>query len=51
MIQTTIANPIGCVIEDKTLPDKKNYIITIGNMDLIPYNIVLSAIELSREGL
>lgn len=46
-LQHTIASLMGMEIEDKQLPNKENYIITIGKLDLIPCNIELSGIEVS----
>lgn len=46
-IDNTIANMMGLSIEDKPLLEKEDYIVHIGNMDLIPCNIELSAIEVS----
>lgn len=46
-INTTIYNLMALAIEEKTLPQKKDYIISIGNIDLIPCNLELSAIEVA----
>lgn len=46
-INTTIASLMSVAIEDGKLPDKKDYIISVGSIDLIPCNIELSAIEVS----
>ncbi|BCN29506.1 ParA family protein [Anaeromicropila herbilytica] len=46
-ITTTIASLMSMVIEDEELPDKKEYIISVGAIDVIPCNIELSAIEVS----
>jgi len=46
-LKNTIANLMALAIEDKQLPEKENYIIQTGKLDLIPCNIELSAIEFS----
>lgn len=44
-LETTICHPIMSVIDNKKLPDKDKYILTIDKIDLIPCSIELSAIE------
>ncbi|ADL52071.1 ParA family protein [Clostridium cellulovorans] len=46
-IQTTIYNLMALAIEEKNLPSKEDYIISMGNLDLIPCNLELSAIEVA----
>lgn len=46
-INTTIYNLMALAIEEKNLPKKEDYIISIGNIDLIPCNLELSAIEVA----
>lgn len=46
-ISTTIATLMAMTMEEDILPEKENYIIRAGCMDLIPCNIELSAIEVS----
>lgn len=46
-INTTIYNLMALAIEEKNLPQKEDYIISIGNIDLIPCNLELSAIEVA----
>lgn len=46
-IKTTIASLMAMAIEEEALPNREDYIITIDNLDLIPCNIELSAIEIS----
>lgn len=46
-INITIASLMAWAIEEEKLPEKEEYIIRAGNIDLIPCNIELSAIEVS----
>lgn len=46
-INTTIYNLMALAIEEKSLPKKEDYIISIGKIDLIPCNLELSAIEVA----
>ena len=46
-IGTTIYDLMVLAIEERSLPEKKEYILSKGNMDIIPCNIELSAIEIS----
>ena len=46
-IETTIATLMALAIEENEIPDPVNYILNCNNMDLIPCNIELSAIEVS----
>ena len=46
-LKNTIASLMALAIEDKQLPEKENYIIHTGKLNLIPCNIELSAIEFS----
>ncbi|GAA0179022.1 hypothetical protein SH2C18_19760 [Clostridium sediminicola] len=46
-INTTIYNLMSLAIEEKTLPKKDKYIFSTGNIDLIPCNLELSAIEIA----
>lgn len=46
-LKNTIASLMALAIEDKQLPEKENYIMHTGKLDLIPCNIELSAIEFS----
>lgn len=46
-INTTIYNLMALAIEEKNLPKKEDYIISIGSIDLIPCNLELSAIEVA----
>ncbi|SFR62484.1 CobQ/CobB/MinD/ParA nucleotide binding domain-containing protein [Anaeromicropila populeti] len=46
-LETTIATLMALTMEDRLLPGKNNYILTVGSMDLVPCNIELSAIEVS----
>jgi chromosome partitioning protein len=46
-INTTIYNLMALAIEEKNLPEKDKYILSTGNIDLIPCNLELSAIEIA----
>lgn len=46
-IQTTIYNLMALAIDEKNLPKKHSYILSAGNIDLIPCNLELSAIEIA----
>lgn len=46
-IGTTIYNLMSMAIEEKKLPKKKEYIISEGNLDIIPCSLELSAIEIA----
>lgn len=46
-IGTTIYNLMAGAIEEKALPEKKDYILSIGDIDLIPCSLELSAIEVT----
>ena len=46
-IKTTIYNLMSLGIEEKSLPKKEEYIITSGNIDIIPCSLELSAIEIA----
>ncbi|WMJ88536.1 ParA family protein [Anaerocolumna sp. MB42-C2] len=46
-INITIATLMAMAIEEEKLPDRELYIVKAGNIDLIPCNIELSAIEVS----
>lgn len=46
-IKTTISTLMAMAIEEEKLPNKDQYVITTGSIDLIPCNIELSAIEVS----
>ncbi|MBC2579412.1 ParA family protein [Clostridium sp. DJ247] len=46
-INTTIYNLMALAIEEKNLPEKDEYILSVGNIDLIPCNLELSAIEIA----
>lgn len=45
-INTTIYNLMALAMEEKNLPEKNEYIIKIGKIDIIPCNLELSAIEM-----
>lgn len=47
IINTTIYNLMALAIEEKSLPKKEEYILSAGNVDIIPCNIELSAIEIA----
>jgi chromosome partitioning protein len=46
-LKTTIYDLMMCVIDEKELPDKSEYILSFNNLDLIPCSIELSAVEMS----
>lgn len=46
-INTTIYDLMSLSIEEKSLPKKEEYVISIGNIDIIPCNLQLSAIEIA----
>ncbi len=46
-LDTTIYHLMMAVIEERELPDKNKYIISNGNIDLIPCSIELSAVEVN----
>lgn len=46
-ISTTIYNLMALAIEENSLPEKNEYIISTGNIDIIPCNLELSAIEIA----
>lgn len=46
-INTTIYNLMSLAIEEKNLPKKEKYILSTGNIDLIPCSLELSAIEIA----
>jgi len=46
-IKTTIYNLMSLAIEEKSLPKKEEYIISAGNIDIIPCSLELSAIEIA----
>jgi chromosome partitioning protein len=46
-IEMTIATLMAKAIKEEKLPEKDQYIISTGNVDLLPCNIELSAIEVS----
>ena len=46
-LKTTIYDLMMCVIDEKELPDKSEYILSFNNLDLIPCSIALSAVEMS----
>lgn len=46
-LKTTIYDLMMCVIDEKDLPDKNEYILSFNNIDLIPCSIGLSAVEMS----
>jgi chromosome partitioning protein len=46
-IKTTIYNLMSLAIEKKNLPGKKEYILKFVNIDIIPFNLELSAIEIA----
>jgi chromosome partitioning protein len=46
-ISTTIYNLMALAIEEKNLPEKDEYILKSGNIDIIPCNLELSAIEIA----
>ena len=46
-LKTTIYDLMMCVIGEKELPDKREYILSFNNLDLIPCSIELSAVEMS----
>lgn len=46
-LQTTIYDLMMCIIDEKELPDRREYILSFNNLDLVPCSIELSAIEMS----
>lgn len=46
-LQTTIYHLMAMAIEEKALPSKENYVLSVGKMDLIPCSLELSAIEVA----
>ncbi|MCX7748217.1 MAG: AAA family ATPase [Clostridia bacterium] len=46
-LKTTIYDLMVCIIDEKVLPNKSEYILSFNNLDLIPCSIELSAIEMS----
>lgn len=46
-IKTTIYNLMALAIEQKSLPKKEEYILSAGNIDIIPCSLELSAIEIA----
>lgn len=46
-INTTIYNLMALAIEERNLPEKDEYILKSGNIDIIPCNLELSAIEIA----
>lgn len=46
-IKTTIYNLMALAIEEKSLPKKEEYILSAGNIDIIPCNLELSAVEIA----
>ena len=46
-IKTTIYHLMTAVIEEKELPDRSEYILSFGSLDLIPCSIELSAVEVN----
>lgn len=46
-ISTTIYNLMALAIEEKKLPKKEEYVISLGNIDIIPCSLELSAIEIA----
>lgn len=46
-ISTTIYNLMALAIEEKNLPEKDEYILKSGSIDIIPCNLELSAIEIA----
>ena len=45
-ISTTIYNLMALAIEEKNLPKREEYVISVGNIDIIPCSLELSAIEI-----
>lgn len=46
-LHNTLHHLLSLVIEEKSLPDRKEYILSFGNLDLIPSSLELSASELN----
>lgn len=46
-LKTTIYDLMMCIIDERDLPDKSEYILSFNNLDLIPCSIELSAVEMS----
>lgn len=46
-LKRTIYDLMMCVIDEKELPDRSEYILSFNNLDLIPCSIELSAVEMS----
>lgn len=46
-LKTTIYDLMMCVIDERKLPNKDEYILSFNNLDLIPCSIELSAVEMS----
>lgn len=46
-LKTTILHLMNSSMEDEKLPDRREYIITRGNLDIIPCNIELSVVEVN----
>lgn len=46
-LKTTIYDLMMCIIDEKELPDKSEYVLSINNIDIIPCSIQLSAVEMS----
>ena len=46
-LKTTIYDLMMCVIDERELPVKSEYILSFNNLDLIPCSIELSAVEMS----
>lgn len=46
-LKTTIYDLMMCVIDEKELPQKSEYILSFNNLDIIPCSIELSAVEMS----
>jgi chromosome partitioning protein len=46
-ISTTIYNLMALAIEEKNLPKREEYVISVGNIDIIPCSLELSAIEIA----
>ncbi len=46
-ISTTIYNLMVSAIEEKSLPKREEYVISVGNIDIIPCSLELSAIEIA----